>query len=102
MQELKDALGPGEVLEPMLSQVSKAGAPCQTVAGEIGGRLREQDLAAVRRLQEAGDTIQRRPEVVALSLLCRAGMKRHSHPQGFDLAPFLGVQGALRGQSSPK
>ena len=50
-----------------------------SVADEAGGRLGEQDLAAVPGAQQAGHPVQRRPVVVAVPLLGRTGVERHPH-----------------------
>ena len=47
--ELEDVLGTAEVLQPVQPEVGERHAGRKPVADEVGGRARDQDLAAVSR-----------------------------------------------------
>jgi hypothetical protein len=85
----------------MLTQGSELGALGQRVADQVRGRMRQEDLAAMPRSQEARTPVQRRAEVVAPARLRFAGVERHADLEGPDL-PGLRLQGALPAKGGGK
>ena len=77
--DLEDALGSGEVTEGVLAEVEERGAAWEAVARQLLSGVREQDLSAVRGGHEASGAVHRRPVVVAISVLRRAGVHAHAH-----------------------
>ena len=99
MDQLEHALRAAEVLEPELAEVAQAGAGREPVAGERGGRRRQQDLAAVTDRHEPGGAVDRRAEVVGAAPLGVARVERHPDVERAGLAPLGGGQGALGGEA---
>src|SRR5262249_5117649 len=95
MHELEHLLGLLQVFEPVRAQISQARIRRQFLMQRIGGGAREQDLASMSSGQETGHTVEGRTKVVALPLLCGAGVQRHSHAQWTGFSPWLGPQELL-------
>ena len=52
--------------------------------------------------QEPGQPVQRGRQVVPVRIRDGLpGVQRHAHPEGAELAPVLGQERALAGESSP-
>ena len=96
--KLEDLLGAAEIFEAVFAQVAQRGLVGRSSATRSWVVMREQDLPAVAEREDAGDTVERRAEVVAVALLGQPGMQRHTHPQRAGRSPRFGVQRALRGQ----
>ena len=94
--QLGDALRPVEVPEAVLAEVQESHPLRQVVAGQLRRRQREEHLPAVPGVEQAGDAVQRLPEIVAAPRLGLAGVQRHPRPQRPDRAPVLGGQRPLR------
>ena len=94
-EELVEMLGAGEVAEAVFAEMAELHAVREEVANELLGGEREQDLAAVRGGEDAGDAIEGLAEIVAIALLGGAGVQGHADFQFLDLLPGGGVQSAL-------
>ena len=81
----------------MLPQVPQTRFEAEKVADQLAGGERDQDLTAVAGRQQASAAVERRPEVIAVSLVGRAGVQRHPDPQLTHLAGSLRSQPALGG-----
>ena len=79
--ELIEMLGPREIAQAMLAQVTELHARRQMIAHQFLGGQRDQHLAAMGRGEDARHAIQRLAEVVAIAMLRRAGVQRHAHFQ---------------------
>src|SRR5438067_2370910 len=103
--ELKEVLRLLEVFETVRSQVAQRGDFEQGAPREVEGRLGEQDLSAVSRIEETRHPVERRTEVVAVPAFPRSRVDCHPNSQRAApgvaalLAPALGVQRSLGGQS---
>lgn len=95
MGNLEYPLGPGEVGQAMVAQIQEVDAGREVVSGETGGGLRAEHLAAPAQGQEAGGSIEGRPEVIVSARLGGAGMDGHANPQGYRRSPLLLDKGAL-------
>ena len=91
-----DLLAVGEILEPMLAQVAQRHIRRQLLAHQLLGGQREQGLPAVGGGEQPGDPVDGWPKVIGVTLLSRAGMQRHAHPQVATRAPHLRLQRPLR------
>ena len=81
-RELENALGPPEVAQLVFAQVTQHSTRWEVVAEQFRRGSGEQHLAAVTGIQQAGDSVERRPEVVAIALFGNAGVQGHSYLQG--------------------
>ena len=72
MAELKDSLGGGEILQLALAEILQIG-----VADQGLDRLRHQDLSAVTGIHEPRAAVQRRSEIVAVTLFGLSHMDTH-------------------------
>ena len=72
--ELVDRLRRGEVLEPMNAEVVQG-----VGGGEVAGRLRDEDLAAVTCRGDAGSAVNVDADVPFLSQQWLAGVQAHAH-----------------------
>src|SRR4051812_34167806 len=73
--ELEDMLGADQVLEAVLSAIDERRSSGQGIPDKLRGRLRQQYLSAVTGAQQPRHPVERRPEVVAVALLGRAGVQ---------------------------
>jgi hypothetical protein len=74
--ELVDALGGGQVLEPVLAEVAEA----VRAVKERGGRGRDEHLTAVAAGGDAGRAVNVSADVALLSEMRRTGVEAHAHP----------------------
>jgi hypothetical protein len=58
MEQLEDPLGSVQIAQRMFTEVAQSGSWRQCVPGKILGGEREEDLTAVRRRQQTGQTVQ--------------------------------------------
>jgi hypothetical protein len=93
--EGKHVLGPGEIAQSLLAKITELDPGGQVILHEIGGRPTGEDLAAVRRSEQAGAPVEWRTEVVAGSLLGDAGMECHPHPEIVWKIPRFGGKTVL-------
>ena len=68
------------------------------IANQVGGRLRQHDLAAVRGPAQPGRTVDDGAEVVALAKFGLAGVDGDPDPQVDYLRPCFGQQRPLQSQ----
>src|SRR5262245_6805682 len=68
-----DVLGTLEAAESMLAEVLQRQSFGESIAHELRGDLRQDDLPAVRSRHEPTRTVQGEPEVVAVTLVGLAG-----------------------------
>ena len=80
MGELEEALRPPEVLQSMLPEVAQRGAVREPALDEAGGRVGQQDLAAVTGRHDPRRPVHRGPEEVPAARLDLAGVDPHPHP----------------------
>ena len=97
--ELEDALGMLQVLEPMLAQVAQGDACGKLAAHQLLGRERDQRLPAMRDGAQPGTAVDGGAVVVALAQVGLAGVQRHAHAQRRGCRPGLGMQRLLEGGS---
>ena len=88
--QLEDAFRPGEIAEAVLAEIDEAEVVVEHVARELFGRERHEDLAAVRRVHQAGGAIDRRAVVVAVAELGVARVDTDPHPERTGHAPRFG------------
>lgn len=100
MLDLVDLLWLCEAFQYMGAQIPKCYAFRQEMPHEFKGGMRQQRLAAVARCKEAGHSIDRRPEVVIVSMLHGTCMDRHMHLDGGLWRPGFSLKGYLGGQHS--
>ena len=100
--QLEDALGTGQVLEPVHPQIAQAGALRQSLDRQVGRRLGQHRLAPMRHRHKPGRPVHRRTEIVAVALLHLAGMQAHPHPQDAPLRPTLTAQPSCASSAAPK
>src|SRR5581483_4089475 len=93
--ELVDAVRADEILQAVLAEIDKLHAVREAVADQMVRRFREQDLAAVAGAQHPRRPVQRRPEIIAVTLLGHAGVDGHPYTQRADLAPRFGLEPTL-------
>ena len=79
--DLEHTLVARQVLQSPLAQVGQRHVGCDIGCDQRGRPPRQQDLAAVGDGEEAGDPVERRPEVVIATLLGLAAVDRHAHSQ---------------------
>jgi hypothetical protein len=77
--QLKDLLGPSEVLEVVCPQIPEFRTGGQLVSNQLSRRAREQDLAIMTGAEQAGDAAQRQPGIVLRLRGDHPGMQRHAH-----------------------
>src|SRR5262249_6187789 len=95
MGQLIDALRRLQVFQPMHAEVAQLRAVRQRVANQFLCRLRYQHLSAMGGGAQAGDPVEWCPEIVAVSLLRRAGLERDTHTQRPGFRPDNATQGSL-------
>ena len=98
MVYLKDPLGTHQIFEAALAEAHQRHTGRQRVAGQFLGGKGQQCLTAVPGGHEARDAIGQRPEVIPITLLGGARVKRDSHAKGRFNGPGRGHQGALHGK----
>ena len=98
VRKLEDLFGTTEAFKVMFAQVMERCLVRQIIGNQIVGRVREQDLPAMPQRQDAGDPVEGRAEVVAVTFFGHSSVERHAHPQRAGRAPRLGVQRGLHGQ----
>ncbi|OPZ86622.1 MAG: hypothetical protein BWY76_00861 [bacterium ADurb.Bin429] len=81
MHDLKDTLCTLQVFQAVAAQVIEGYLHGWFVTEYLMGDLREENLPAVSGGEQAGDTTQCQPKVVAFAQLGIAGMQRHAHMQ---------------------
>ena len=101
MSELVNVFRSGHVTQDMGSEVAEPDTLGQAVGNEVPCRLRDQDLAPVAQVAQAGTAVHGRPGVVALvTQLDVAGMQRDAET-GFEVAgPDLFGDGPLEVDST--
>ena len=97
MGKLEEALRPPEVLQSMLPEVAQRGAVREPALDEAGGRLGQQDLAAVTGRHDPRRPVHRGPEEVPAARLDLAGVDPHPHPDRAPVRPRLREQPVLSG-----
>jgi hypothetical protein len=80
----------------MLTQIQQSHASRERIAHQLFGRVRNQNLCAVRRRRDTRRPIHRRPVIVTLPHLRVTGVKTHPHPQLCRQRPRLTQQLLLR------
>jgi hypothetical protein len=98
VDELVHALGPQQVLQPVLAQVAQGNPDWQGVPGELRGGRREHHLAPVGGGGQPGATVQRRPEVVPVLEFDLARVQPHPDAEVTERAPVLGLHPSLAGE----
>ena len=94
--ELVEMFGPREIAQPVLAEVAKLRARREMVAHQLLRRQREQGPARHASCgQDARHTVQRLAEVIAITMLGRAGVQRHADFQLADAAPVRPAQRPL-------
>lgn len=98
MDQGADLLGPRQPLELVGAGIGQGRRGRQLVGHQLGGRPRQQDLAALRQRPQPRRPVQRLPVVVPTPELCLAGV--HGRPgRKHDAArPALGTQRTLQRQ----
>jgi hypothetical protein len=97
VRDLEDALRPAQVLESMLTQVAQRDAARQPATDERGGRVRQQDLAAVTGRHDPRRPVDGGPEVVATARLGLARVDPDADPDRARLRPLRREEPALGG-----
>ena len=97
MSKLEETLRPPEVLQSMFPEVAKRSAGREPTLDEAGGRLGQQDLAAVTGRHDPRRPVHRGPKEVAAARLHLAGVDPHPHPNRAPVRPRLREQPALSG-----
>ena len=77
-RQLVHLLGPFQAAQSMLTEIQQPDTVGQPVAHEIGGHLREHDLAAMRRGHEPAGAVERKTEVVTVALVADAGVDAYA------------------------
>ncbi len=93
--QLIDAFGLRQILEPMRAQIAQAASRRQLALDQLGACTREQHLAAVADREQARDAVDRRAEVVAVALVGRTGMNGRAYAQSVDCRKILCGKSAL-------
>ena len=87
---LEDVLGADKITQAVFAKIDQFPRISQSVSEQINDGFRENDLSSVRRCEHAGDTIQRRSEIVSIARLCRSRVDGHAYAQRVaDLGPRL-------------
>lgn len=81
MHELENVLGTREVAKAHAAEVAKLRVRRELLANLLGDRLRQQDLAAVRGLHDAGRSVDGTTEQVVVPTLDNAGMQSSANAQ---------------------
>ena len=76
-----------QVLQAMLAQVAQAAARRQVIGQLLLGRAAEQHLPPMPGGHEPCGAVERRPKVVAVTLISLAGVQAHAHAQVRELRP---------------
>jgi hypothetical protein len=79
----------------MLAKVTKAYPRWQLITHHLVGGKGEQHLPSVSSGEQPRYPVDRRAEVITVSLLCRACVQSHPHPKRTGLLPSLGQERAL-------
>ena len=96
MDDLPDALGTAEILEPVRPEVSQGHAVRQAVDDQPGGCVRHENLVSVADRTQTSASDHGLTEVVAfVAQLCVAGVDRHAHVELRTWRPVLGHEGSL-------
>ena len=93
--DLEHLLGPAEVLQPVLTEVSQRDAGRDVLAERESSRSRHEHLPAVADRHQSRDPIYRRPEEVVISSCALTRVDRHSHANGHGCRPQLLLQRQL-------
>ena len=97
MGKLEEPLRPPEVLQSMLPEVAKRRAFREPALDVLGGRLGQQDLAAVTGRHDPRRPVHRGPKEVPAARLDLAGVDPHPHPYRAPVRPRLREQPVLSG-----
>ena len=95
--KLEETLRPPEVLQSMLPEVAQRRAGREPALDEAGGRLGQQDLAAVTGRHDPRRPVHRGPKEVPAARLHLAGVDPHPHPDRAPVRPRLREQPVLSG-----
>jgi hypothetical protein len=98
MGDREDVLGPGQALEGMRPDVDQGGTVRELVGHQLGGRPRQQDLAALPERPQPGRAVERLPEIVLVAQLGLAGVQGGPGRERDRFRPPLPVEGQLHGQ----
>jgi hypothetical protein len=93
--ELSDPLRPFDVLQPERSQVTQCHFFWQVVLDQAASGLRQQHLAAVRRIPDASRAVDRETDVALPGGGGLAAVDADPHPNLHTVRPGLGNQGLL-------
>ncbi len=99
VDQLEHPLRAAEILEPVLPEIPQRGVVGRVLTHERDGRGREQDLAAVPGGHEPCGAVDRRAEVVVAAALRPAHVQPHPDTERTGLAPRLGGEAALGGET---
>jgi hypothetical protein len=94
--ELKDPLGPGNVLEPVLAEVAQLHVWREFVFDDCGRRAGQEHLATVRRRAEASGAMHSDADVPVFTEMWLGRMKPHSHVHPYITRPPLFAERTLR------
>ena len=86
----------GQVLEAVDAKGEEGHALRECLAHEVAHGRRDQDLAAVGRVGDAGRLVDRHPHHVVVGPAHLAGMHAHADTQLHPLRPLVGAEGELR------
>ena len=98
MGDREDVLGPGQALEGMRPDVDQGGTVRELLGHQLGGRPRQQDLAALPERPQPGRAVERLPEIVLVAQLGLAGVQGGPGREHDRFRPPLPVEGQLQGQ----
>ncbi len=97
VHQLVDALGPDQVVQPVLAVVDQADTGREAVDRHLAGRQGKQHLSAVARRQEARTAIDGLAVIMAAAQLRLAGVEGDPNPQPGSLRPAGSREPALDG-----
>lgn len=97
MGDLEHPLGPGQVGQPLLTEVEERHVGREVVGRQVGRRLGADDLAAPGAAHQPGGPVECGTEVVPCPALGRSDVDGHPHPERLVPLPALAGQGDLPG-----
>ena len=94
--DLIDGDGLRGIVEGMLAKTTQQRRQLARVVQLVGQRYCSQRLAAMRKIQQARCTIDRRAEIIAAAFFRVSVVERHANAKSADRRPVCGSQGLLR------
>jgi hypothetical protein len=96
MHQMEHVLGFQQVPQSVFAEIPQLDAHRKDTAGQLLHGLGQEDLATVAGVEEPGQPVEWRREIVTTSVRDRfPGVQGHAHPEFTNDAPVFSQEGAL-------